>query len=128
MLYDTIPVDNSSRSALNGSFLVTIISVIQCECAFAAWYCEYGPGQPSIETIVGCCCPSISPAYVQTTPRPEITAAAVPSLYSTIQTLACVASLKDPGFRSNVFATESSSWPAHGVRSTHFHVSGPRMD
>jgi hypothetical protein len=36
MLYDTIPVDRSSRSALNGSFPVTIISVIQCGWAFEA--------------------------------------------------------------------------------------------
>ena len=63
-------MDSSSRSALNGSFPVTIISVIQCGWAFEAWYCEKGPGQPSIETIVGSFCPSISPAYVHPTPRP----------------------------------------------------------
>src|SRR5688500_5131814 len=80
MLYATIPVDRSSLSALNGSFPVTIVSVIQCGCELEAWYCEKGPGQPSIEIIAGSFRPSISPAYVHPTPRPEYTAAFVPSL------------------------------------------------
>jgi hypothetical protein len=62
MLQATIPVESSSRSALNGSLPVTIVSVIQCGCELEAWYCENGPGQPSIEMTVGSFWPSISPA------------------------------------------------------------------
>jgi hypothetical protein len=59
---------------------------------------------------------------------PEITAALVPSLYSTMQTFGFRPSWKCPCFRSKFFRTASSRLLAQGVRSTHFHVSGPRMD
>ena len=40
----------------SASSVVTIISVIQCGWAFDAWYCENGPGHPSIDTTVGSGC------------------------------------------------------------------------